>query len=533
MSYRITLSNGDLLFNLADGLVDTSKTSISLVGKNAVNFGQAQNNDFVHMLENFAYAAAPQHPLIGQLWFDTSTDSLKVYNNESNWVSLAATAFSSSAPSTASQGQMWFNTSTNQLSVGNGTSFKLIGPEMAPGFLTSRMVSASIRDISGNYHPVIKCVLNNEVIALISGDDFDILYVDGIPGISHANRGITFKSGVVLNGTATSGSNADALKSDLGNVYVSASTSTSYGTIVQRDNVGNINANKLTVSTLESSSGLLKGNWKVDSDFTPTANIGANLGSVEIHWNHVYSDYVDTKTVNASTVIATTGTFGTTSFTGLKDRNNISVTAFDIDSTLSASSDSRLSTQKAIKTYVDAAVANALTKISSNNDTLQSQISALGLPIPPGTVMYFAGSTPPAGYLIANGAAVSKDTYYKLFLALGGTSSPYGQTSQLFYLPNLNGQFIRSLDNGQGVDPGRTIGSPQDESFKSHYHVMPGDDQLGFAAGYSGWQGTSEFQFPYDARSVYGGGGQMWRTTNSGGSETRPKNIALLAIIKY
>ena len=58
MSYKITLTNGTTLFQLADGVVDTANTSISLIGKNSVNFGEAQNNDFVHMLEHFANSTA-------------------------------------------------------------------------------------------------------------------------------------------------------------------------------------------------------------------------------------------------------------------------------------------------------------------------------------------------------------------------------------------------------------------------------------------------------------------------------------------
>jgi hypothetical protein len=71
---------------------------------------------------------------------------------------------------------------------------------------------------------------------------------------------------------------------------------------------------------------------------------------------------------------------------------------------------------------------------------------------------------------------------------------------------------------------------------------MPGDDQLSFANGAAGWPANSVDGFSYDARSSSGGGGRMWLTTDatdgggttiSGSGETRPRNVALLPIIKY
>ena len=61
---------------------------------------------------------------------------------------------------------------------------------------------------------------------------------------------------------------------------------------------------------------------------------------------------------------------------------------------------------------------------------------------------------------------------------------------------------------------------------------MPGDDQLAFANGVGGWSSTSRGGFGYDSISNSNGGGQVWNSTTEGGSETRPKNVALLPIIK-
>jgi hypothetical protein len=79
MSYIIYKSNGLQLLTLLDGTLDTS-TGLNLVGKNYINYGTVQNENFVWLLENQASDIPPPYPLIGQLWYDTSKSSLKYYD---------------------------------------------------------------------------------------------------------------------------------------------------------------------------------------------------------------------------------------------------------------------------------------------------------------------------------------------------------------------------------------------------------------------------------------------------------------------
>lgn len=60
---------------------------------------------------------------------------------------------------------------------------------------------------------------------------------------------------------------------------------------------------------------------------------------------------------------------------------------------------------------------------------------------PAGTVIAFAGNSAPAGYLICNGAAVSRTTYANLFAVIGVTYGA-GDGSTTFNLPNLTDKFI-------------------------------------------------------------------------------------------
>ena len=79
MAYTIYKTNGQQLTSLLDGTLD-DKYIVKLVGKNYINYGTAQNENFIYLLENFANDTAPVYPLTGQLWYDTASQGLKYYN---------------------------------------------------------------------------------------------------------------------------------------------------------------------------------------------------------------------------------------------------------------------------------------------------------------------------------------------------------------------------------------------------------------------------------------------------------------------
>ncbi|MDF3932309.1 phage tail protein [Pseudomonas citronellolis] len=147
----------------------------------------------------------------------------------------------------------------------------------------------------------------------------------------------------------------------------------------------------------------------------------------------------------------------------------------------------------------------------------------------PGAIVYFARSTAPSGYLKANGAAVSRATYAKLFAAIG-TAFGAGDGSTTFNLPDLRGEFIRGFDDGRGVDSGRLMGSAQSwalENITGVAGVVHGLSMSG--AFYDGGPlgtlqgGSSGLRYSnFDASRVV-----------QTASETRPRNVALLACIKY
>jgi microcystin-dependent protein len=135
---------------------------------------------------------------------------------------------------------------------------------------------------------------------------------------------------------------------------------------------------------------------------------------------------------------------------------------------------------------------------------------------PTGSVLYFATSTPPDGWLECNGQAVTS-VFPDLRALLIGAGSPYGSDGTGPYVPDLRGEFVRGWDNSRGIDAGRVFGSAQSDELKSHSHTIE----------------TNTNNFVGDRVATFTSNqGATLNTGAFGGAETRPRNIALLACIK-
>ena len=185
--------------------------------------------------------------------------------------------------------------------------------------------------------------------------------------------------------------------------------------------------------------------------------------------------------------------------------------------------DSQITTSKiadANVTTAKIADANVTTAKIADAAITSAKLASGAIPaaIPAGAVMPFAMNSAPSGWLAANGAEVSRTTYAGLFTAIG-TTYGIGNGSTTFNLPDLRGYFVRgSGTNSDGTAAG-TFGQKQSDEFKSHSH------------GYNYRVDTV-----YGAvwpNSGFGGGSTSRTTTQTGGTETRPKNIALLYCIKF
>ena len=161
---------------------------------------------------------------------------------------------------------------------------------------------------------------------------------------------------------------------------------------------------------------------------------------------------------------------------------------------------------------------------------------------PTGEVAYFARTSAPTGWLKCNGAEVSRTAYADLF-AIVGTAFGAGDGVATFRVPDLRGEFLRGMDDGRGIDPGRALGSLQFSANLSHSHSGSTNSAGAHTHGYS-WEDTDPgsglaggSQYRDRTRSGFtassGSHSHGFTTNSAGGSESRPRNIALLACIKY
>jgi microcystin-dependent protein len=161
---------------------------------------------------------------------------------------------------------------------------------------------------------------------------------------------------------------------------------------------------------------------------------------------------------------------------------------------------------------------------------LQAQLTSI---VPVGTVLPYAGTSAPSGYLLCDGSTVSRTTYSALYSVIG-TAFGSGNGSTTFHIPDLRGRFIRGRDGGSARDPdvssrtamnsggntGDSVGSIQGDQYKSHTHT------------YNTNSSNAVFSTP-------GGSGMDIRGTNnattasSGGTETRPLNASMNFIMKF
>lgn len=194
-------------------------------------------------------------------------------------------------------------------------------------------------------------------------------------------------------------------------------------------------------------------------------------------------------------------------------------------------------TLQAIPYATDAeAIAGTATDLVINPANLAAVLATLPVAnsVPTGTVIEQAGVTPPVGYLPCDGSDVSRATYTALWTfaqssgmmaadATDHTNNPgkwyVGNGSTTFTLPNFGGVFTRGWTATQTIDPARAVGTTQASDNKAHTHSLGASVPIaGSGFGYSGSSGVT--------------GATVSTTASSGGSESRPINVALPRFVK-
>lgn len=262
MAYTINKTDGSILATVADGQVDTLSSDITLIGKNYSGFGEALNENFVKMLENFANNARPSRPVRGQLWYDTSELKLKVYNGQ-GFVPVSSATISNTQPLTLGVGDLWFNNVNKQLYFYDGVSTILLGPDYSVSQGLSGLKVSSILDSLNQTRVITSLYTNGVLLGIFSKDTFTPkVPIDGFSGNISPGFNASTLENLKFNVTV---SNAEALSNQPLSSFV-------------RSNTNNVINGQLTLSSNE---GLIfgsanEGQLRVDQGNVNFINIAPN-----------------------------------------------------------------------------------------------------------------------------------------------------------------------------------------------------------------------------------------------------------------
>ena len=175
MAYQVDKFNGAFFVSVEDGTIDTT-SDLRFVGKNYAGYGEVQNENFLHLLENFSNTTAPPKVITGQIWFDSANKKLKFYDG-SRFKLAGGAEVSTTAPSGLSTGDFWWDSAAKQLYAWTGTEFALIGPEASPD-LGSSIISAAV--VKGTIstavgpHTILKVIADDKTIGIFSKTAFTL-----------------------------------------------------------------------------------------------------------------------------------------------------------------------------------------------------------------------------------------------------------------------------------------------------------------------------------------------------------------------
>jgi hypothetical protein len=308
MAYIINRTNGSTLnpsgqpWQITDGTVDNS-SSLQLFGKSFSPFGEQLNENLVKLLENSASTSAPVAPLPGELWFDTSTSQIKVYDGTS-FKPTGGAKVQTTQPTSPSAGDLWQDSTNNQLYFYTGSAWLLVGPQYTTGQTLSGWKIETVT-ASGVSKVISSMYVGNIRVAILSKETFTP--DSAITGFASVKAGFTLNStlGAVFEGTNTQASAID----------ISSTTNTS-GTVIAGGNFLRADAADTTTGSLQinNDNGLIIGVTSGSDAF----EISRSSGNVTLA--QTSQDKNLAVTINdggvTKTPIAITGTTGNIALTG-------------------------------------------------------------------------------------------------------------------------------------------------------------------------------------------------------------------------
>ena len=284
MSYTVNNTRGTVVSTVNNGTT-ASVGGITLIGKNYTGYGELIAEDFIKILENNANTTAPSGPLEGQLWWDTTNQSLKVYNSSTQWHPTTV-HIGTTYPHTTTVGALWYNTSTGLLNVNStGAANGWKGFAEASESTSAKVITltaTAVDDASANangYSASDSVEILAQVLTKGDGTTKDVIQVWSPAHFSFANP-------------SNPGSVEQAIYDTFSaNITVSATTTSPQGTLIRGVNVQNnlisegVSADTIGGVTKDGIVGEARNFAIKTADFTATASIaqiGVNTTSSQI-----------------------------------------------------------------------------------------------------------------------------------------------------------------------------------------------------------------------------------------------------------
>ena len=337
MSYTVNKTDGTIVATVEDGTLNTD-TSLTLIGRNYQGYGDIVAENFITLLENSSNSSAPTKPLTGELWFDSGSKALKIYDG--NYFEYINSVRPSATQPTQSlrTGVLWYDTSTSLLKLYTGSSFVTVGPTT----ILDEDNMASNDNTAVPSQQSVKAYVDAQIVASntlpIRADDsnqIDVLFTEGV----YFRGGTNVTTSVDTDSTAgVPGEKRVTISLDITNFIADNISSSDSTTVTINDNLtvnGNTSTDRIVVN-------------EIISDDSTSVSVLDNLNVEGI--------------IQASTGLKmSNGTFTLGTGAGV-------TTILDEDN-LSSDSATALATQQSIKAYVDAGLAGLSQSSISQGDS--------------------------------------------------------------------------------------------------------------------------------------------------------------------
>lgn len=183
MTYKINKTDGSLVAEIVDSSIDQTATDLTLIGKNVSGYGEFINENFIKVLENFANTSQPNNPIVGQIWFDTADNRLKVYDGN-GFKNGSGPIVSGTQPTNLIQGDLWIDSLENQLYFYDGTDLQLAGPAYKNSQGISGLEIETVFDVNGVPRVIAKLWVGQVLLGIFSKEVLPFTPVQEIPGFS-------------------------------------------------------------------------------------------------------------------------------------------------------------------------------------------------------------------------------------------------------------------------------------------------------------------------------------------------------------